>query len=269
MFNGAGLTADAHDNTVTGGGDTTVIGQNGIQIGFGAGGSVTGNTIDAVDYGNPSVDVAAGVLVFDAASGVTVNSNTINGGAGDGDAGVYFVNSDAAVAHGNTLDDLGFGIVDQGTFVTPVDHGGNTYGPTDANGINVGFYPDSTATTNYTFAGTSGFDDLEGGAGNDTLKGLGGNDLIVGGAGIDTAAYTTTLGTASFTYDSVHGNWTVTAGADGIDTSTASRLSPTAAVIASCWSAAAASTRPSRQPSTPRRRAIPSWSLPAPMPNRS
>src|SRR5207244_12215415 len=88
VFNGTGLTANAHDNHVTGGGETTVIGQNGIQIGFGAGGSVTDNVIHAVDYGNPNIDVAAGVLVFDAASGVTVSGNTINGAAGDGDAGV-------------------------------------------------------------------------------------------------------------------------------------------------------------------------------------
>ena len=39
-----------------------------------------------------------------------------------------------------------------------------------------GFYPDATATTNYTFTGTSGPDDLEGGAGNDTFTGGGGND---------------------------------------------------------------------------------------------
>jgi T1SS-143 domain-containing protein len=215
VFNGAGLVADAHDNHVTGGGDTTVIGQNGIQIGFGAGGSVTDNTIDAVDYGNPVVDVAAGVLVFDGAAHVTVSGNTINGAAGDGDAGVYFVNSDAPVAHDNTLTNLGFGIVDQGTFVTPVDHGGNSY---SGDTINVGFYPDTTATTNYTFSGTSGTDDLEGGAGNDSFTGLAGNDLIIGGAGIDTSIYATTLTTASFSFDVAHGNWTVAAGLDGTDT---------------------------------------------------
>src|SRR5262249_13897789 len=125
VFNGDGLTANAHDNTVTGAGDTTVIGQNGIQIGFGATGTVTNNTISGVGYGNPSVDVAAGVLVFQAGSGVTVDNNHITGDTGDGDAGVYFVDSDAAVAHGNTLTDLGFGVVDQGTFTTPIDHGGN------------------------------------------------------------------------------------------------------------------------------------------------
>ena len=218
LIDGAGLTANVHDNTITGGGDTTVIGQNGIQIGFGAGGSVTGNTISGIDYGNPNVDTAAGVLVYDAASGVTVSGNTITGGTGDGDAGVFFVNSDAAVAHNNVLTDLGLGVVDQGTFVMPVDHAGNTYNPSDANGINAGFYPDTTATTNYTFSGTSGFDDLEGGAGNDTFTGLGGNDLLVGGGGINTAVYSESLTPAAFTYDTAAQKWTVTTATEGTDT---------------------------------------------------
>jgi len=99
--------------------------------------------------------------------------------------------------------------------VTPVDHGGNTY---SGDTINVGFYPDTTATTNYTFSGTSGPDDIEGGAGNDSFTGLAGNDLIIGGAGIDKSIYAATLTTVSFSYDSAHQNWTVAAGADGTDT---------------------------------------------------
>ena len=194
LFNGLGLTANAHDNIVTGAGDTTVIGQNGIQIGFGATGSVIDNTINGVAYGNPAVDVAAGVLVYQATAGVTVNGNTITGGTGDGDAGVYFIDSDNTAAHDNILNDLGYGIVDDGTFVMPVAHqtagvDDNTFNPTNANGINYGFYPDAAATTAYTFTGSSGPDDIEGGAGNDTFTGGGGNDTLVGGAGIDTAVY--------------------------------------------------------------------------------
>ena len=188
LFNGLGLTANAHDNIVTGAGDTTVIGQNGIQIGFGATGSVIDNTINGVAYGNPAVDVAAGVLVYQATAGVTVNGNTITGGTGDGDAGVYFMNFDNTAAHDNILNDLGYGIVDDGTFVMPVAHqtagvDDNTFNPTNANGINYGFYPDAAATTAYTFTGSSGPDDIEGGAGNDTFTGGGGNDTLVGGAG--------------------------------------------------------------------------------------
>jgi large repetitive protein len=196
LINGLGLTTNIHDSFVTGVGETLVIGQNGIQVSRGATGSVTDNHIDGIGYGDPNVNTSAGVLVFQAGDGVAVNGNTINGTAGDGDAGVYFLDSNAAAAHHNVLIDLGYGIVDQGAFVTPVSH--ETAGADDntftTDQINIGLYPTTTATTAYTFSGTNGPDDLEGAAGADTLKGLGGddlligngdNDILVGGAGND------------------------------------------------------------------------------------
>jgi T1SS-143 domain-containing protein len=212
VLNGAGLVGDVHDNQVTGAGDTTVIGQNGIQIGFGAGGKVTDNTISGIDFGDPNQDTAAGVLVADAASGVAVNGNTVNGAAGDGDAGVFFDNSDAAVAHGNTFINEGTGLIDQGTFTTPVDQGsGNTYG---GDTTNLGFFADATAITGYTITGTSGPDAFQGGAGNDTFVGNGGSDTAIF-SGNESPLYT-------ITFDPGTGNVIVAdsrgAAGDGTDT---------------------------------------------------
>src|SRR4029077_8854558 len=66
LINGLGLTTNIHDSFVTGVGETLVIGQNGIQVSRGAIGSVTDNHIDGIGYGNPLVNIAAGVLVFQA-----------------------------------------------------------------------------------------------------------------------------------------------------------------------------------------------------------
>ena len=188
---GDGLTVNVDHNTVTGAGAITTTAQNGIQLSGGAGGSITHNTVSGIDYVGTQNAIAAGILVFGAASGAVVSNNAITGAAGDGDAGIYFSGSEAGVAHGNTLNGLAYGIIDQGTFSTPVDHstGGaddNTFNPTDANGIAIGFYPDTGATTNYTFVGSASTDDLEGGAGNDNLDGRGGDDILVGNAGADT-----------------------------------------------------------------------------------
>ena len=187
LINGLGLTTNIHDSFVSGVGETLVIGQNGIQVSRGATGSVTGNHIDGIGYGNPVVNISAGVLVFQAGDGVTVNGNTINGTTGDGDAGIYFLDSNLAAAHHNVLTGLGYGLVDDGLFAIPVAH--ETAGADDntftGDQVNIGLYPTTTATTTYTFSGTNGPDDLEGAAGADTLKGLGGDDLIVGNGGND------------------------------------------------------------------------------------
>ncbi len=71
--NFAGLTANIHDNTVTGAGPIDTI-QNCIQIGFGATGNMTGNVVSNVVY-DPDGWVAAGLLV--SSSDAIVSGNTI------------------------------------------------------------------------------------------------------------------------------------------------------------------------------------------------
>lgn len=63
---GDGLTVDVKNNTTTGAGPTTITAQNGIQVGFGAAGTVgPNNQISNVSY-TPSTYVASGVLAWQA-----------------------------------------------------------------------------------------------------------------------------------------------------------------------------------------------------------
>ena len=60
--NYAGLTANIHNNTVTGAGSIDTVCQNGIQIGFGATGSMAANTVSNIAYTGTDY-VAAGILL--------------------------------------------------------------------------------------------------------------------------------------------------------------------------------------------------------------
>ena len=103
---GNGTTATISGNTVTGSDVTGVIGQNGIVIGFGAAATISGNTIDGNQYGGSDPDsYSAGVLIYDAAAGTQVTSNTIGTHVGN-DVGVELESNISAVQysiHGNTI----------------------------------------------------------------------------------------------------------------------------------------------------------------------
>jgi Periplasmic copper-binding protein (NosD) len=70
---GPGMTITG--NTVTGIGPTPAIAQNGIQVGFGATGKITGNYVVKDIYTGGTFG-ASGILIY-ASSGVTVSSNTV------------------------------------------------------------------------------------------------------------------------------------------------------------------------------------------------
>lgn len=70
--NEAGTRCIIAGNTVRGLGPTHVIGQNGIQLGFGAHGRVLGNTVSGHNY-TPEPVTACGILIFRA--GGTVSGN--------------------------------------------------------------------------------------------------------------------------------------------------------------------------------------------------
>ena len=102
---GAATTATISGNTVTGWGPTDKIAQNGIQIGSGAGGSITGNDVSGYDY-TPSGWSATGILVTQAADGVVISGNNVH----DNMEGIFIVNystptmKDLTVS-GNTVTD--------------------------------------------------------------------------------------------------------------------------------------------------------------------
>lgn len=86
--NGSGTTLTATGNEVTGDGPTPSIAQNGIQVGFGAKGTITSNLVSEVVYSlcvdpsapdpNPcSNGSSTGILVYQGATATTVSSNTV------------------------------------------------------------------------------------------------------------------------------------------------------------------------------------------------
>ncbi len=109
------MTANIHGNTVTGGGPTDSIAQNGIQIGFGATGEIKSNTVkdnvwtgiyeSSVDN-NPTTDTtadgAAGILLYHTSGTVEVSGNTLT----DNQFGVWTVGATAVNIHNNTITGL-------------------------------------------------------------------------------------------------------------------------------------------------------------------
>lgn len=134
-LNGAGLTATVSGNVVTGAGAFNSQAQNGIQIGFGAVGSITGNTVSgnqctviadctADPTSATNADGAAGILLYTPGAGtITVTNNTLTGNQ----FGVWTVGATSLDVGGNTISGVG------GTGVAVWDCD-QWCGPTDAVG---------------------------------------------------------------------------------------------------------------------------------------
>lgn len=93
-MNGANLTASVHDCVVTGNGPTSITAQNGIQYGFGAGGSLANNTVSDVGYTGADW-VATGVLLYQTAAVTSTGGSVTNCQLGFGltDGGADIVNA--------------------------------------------------------------------------------------------------------------------------------------------------------------------------------
>ena len=79
-----GITADETGTTVTIDGNSVMgtgsinTAQNGIQVGFGATGTVENNTVsDDIFNGNPSLGTGSGILIYDS-GGMTITGNTVS-----------------------------------------------------------------------------------------------------------------------------------------------------------------------------------------------
>jgi Right handed beta helix region len=95
----AGSTAAVSNVEVTGAGPTPDIAQNGIEILYGASGSITGSKVSGNECDHPSCgpdsvnqSQGAGFLLLDAAPGVAVSHSTASGN----DMGLYFAASSTA-----------------------------------------------------------------------------------------------------------------------------------------------------------------------------
>jgi hypothetical protein len=195
LMEGAGLTVNVNNNTVTGVGAGQVnLSQNLIELDYGAVGSITHNQVTGVSDQNFG---SIGILMFNAGSGVTVSDNTVSGLAGNVNSlGIFFAGTDAPTAEGNTITNQGFALLEDGgsptflgfsdPFNTALVQDNNTY---TADGLNYFFYAGPTTTNAWTVTGTGGPDDLEGGANNDVFTVMGGapnGNTFVGNGGVDT-----------------------------------------------------------------------------------
>ena len=94
-----GASVDISGNTVTGAEDATFIAQNGIEVGVGATGQISSNTVSENEYTGLNGAASTGVLIFGGTAfggaltkNVSVSSNTIT----DSDVGIDSVNCNDA-----------------------------------------------------------------------------------------------------------------------------------------------------------------------------
>lgn len=93
------VSATISNNVVTGQGPVAYIAQNGIQVGYGAKATVTGNTVSGNAYTGPNLASSAGILVVGGPAfglpytvDLSITRNTLT----NNDVGVWLYNADAA-----------------------------------------------------------------------------------------------------------------------------------------------------------------------------
>lgn len=98
VANGAGTTASINDNVVTGQGPVGYIAQNGIQVGYGANGSVMRNIVSWNSYTGSST-VSGGIIVVGGpgyGAPYTTGTQIVGNTAVNNDIGVFLTNLDAS-----------------------------------------------------------------------------------------------------------------------------------------------------------------------------
>lgn len=86
-LNGANLIANVSNCTVAGDGPLTVIAQNGIQIGFGATGTISDNQVSRVSY-TPATDASSGLLAYTSGQSIIARRNVVT----DCQIGINYIN---------------------------------------------------------------------------------------------------------------------------------------------------------------------------------
>jgi Right handed beta helix region len=104
VVDGAESSADVGLNTVTGDGPVPHIAQNGIQFSRGATGNAAGNTVSGHVYAPKPL--AAGVLIFQAGSGLVINNNNVH----HNDDNIDLITTDGAVVQRNVAQDSNYGL---------------------------------------------------------------------------------------------------------------------------------------------------------------
>jgi parallel beta-helix repeat protein len=123
------------DNTVTGLGPVNYIGQNGIQLGFGALGSVVENNVSGNEY-TPQTFASGGILIFSAGNGIRVEDNKVDAN----DVGIWLNGANLAKVHENVVTGSAF------DGIALDDSGGNvqnnrvTQNRASGNSVGIGLY---------------------------------------------------------------------------------------------------------------------------------
>ncbi len=97
--NGTGISAEIENNSVRGSGPNPNIGQNGIQLGFGASGDVEGNAVSDLVYTGAGF-LASGFLVA-GSEGAEIQDNTV----GNTQGGIAIVSITGSVADDTSIKD--------------------------------------------------------------------------------------------------------------------------------------------------------------------
>ena len=147
-----GTSCSVAGSTVTGIGATSAIAQNGVQLGFGASGTITGTTITGDSYtGGGTDNQATGILVYDSAA-TTVSNNTLSAN----DINIFAGADSGAVAGdwsitGNAVS----GATDNVTNGNPGNGEGNGYGDgiqiDGVGGTNPTSVSTNTSSSNYEY----------------------------------------------------------------------------------------------------------------------
>lgn len=96
-FSGANLSVTASDNTVVGAGPVGFIAQNGLQLSFGARGTITNNNVSGIAYTGPGWS-ATGILVYAASGNAVTSGNTVTNAM----VGIWYITTEGSVT-GNTV----------------------------------------------------------------------------------------------------------------------------------------------------------------------
>ncbi len=142
VANGDVLVA-VKNNNVTGLGPVNYIAQNGVQLGFGAAGVVSGNTISGNQY-TPMTFGSGGILLYAVEDGVVVKQNTIDGS----DVGIWMAGASDAYVKSNVVSNStfdGIALDDQGGDVADNNVRNNV---TEDNDSGIGLYGSATTNNN-------------------------------------------------------------------------------------------------------------------------
>jgi nitrous oxidase accessory protein NosD len=176
----AGADATISDNIVTGWGPTDIIAQNGIQVGYGATGSISGNQVSNLVY-SPATYGSSAILLWDSQ-------------ANDGQSDQY---STAPKITNNTITNSQYGIV-----LDAVNGTANKMVQIKSNGISgatfagIGLYSDGLDFTtplsddyikvlNNTVSGTTPYDNIDACSDHNLIKGNTVSDSGEGGIHLD------------------------------------------------------------------------------------